>query len=55
MKQILLVDDDFLSLNAFYSLVHWENLGVRIAYEAHNGREAITFLENCTLLPDAAF
>ena len=35
MKQILLVDDDFLSLNAFYSLVHWENLGVRIAYEAH--------------------
>ena len=55
MKQILLVDDDFLSLNAFYGLADWKRYGLRIAYEAHNGREALAYLESCAQLPDAAF
>lgn len=55
MKQILLVDDDFLSLNAFYALADWGRYGLRIAYEAHNGREALAYLENAVQPPDAAF
>ncbi len=55
MKQILLVDDDFLSLNAFYALADWGRYGLRIAYEAHNGREALAYLETAGQPPDAAF
>lgn len=55
MKQILLVDDDFLSLNAFYALADWGRYGLRIAYEAHNGREALAYLELCEAQPDVAF
>lgn len=55
MKQILLVDDDFLALNAFYSLIDWAHLGLRIAHEAHSGREALAYLESCVQLPDVAF
>lgn len=55
MKQILLVDDDFLSLNAFYALADWGRYGLRIAYEAHNGCEALAYLESCDVLPDVAF
>ena len=55
MKQILLVDDDFLALNAFYSLTDWSQLGLRIAHEAHSGREALNYLSACPTLPDVAF
>lgn len=55
MKQILLVDDDFLALNAFYSLTDWAQVGLRIAYEAHSGREALSYLASCKTLPDVAF
>ncbi|MBS5679963.1 MAG: response regulator, partial [Clostridiales bacterium] len=55
MKRILLVDDDFLSLNAFYALTDWNRIGVQIAYEAHNGREALEYMEKTEAKPDAAF
>lgn len=55
MKQILLVDDDFLALNAFYSLTDWAQLGLRIAHEAHSGSEALSYLRSCPQLPDVAF
>ena len=55
MKRILLVDDDFLALNAFYSLTDWARLGLRIVREAHSGREALSYLKSCAQLPDAAF
>ena len=55
MKQILLVDDDFLSLNAFYGLADWGAHGLCIAMEAHNGREAADYLSSNGHEIDAAF
>lgn len=55
MKQMLLVDDDFLSLNAFYSLADWRAHGLCIAMEAHNGREAADYLKSSGAEIDAAF
>ena len=46
MKQILLVDDDYLSLNAFYTLIDWSAYGLRIAFEAHSGQEALDYLQD---------
>ena len=45
MKRILLADDDFLALNAFYSLLDWEAYDLAIVHEAHDGPSAIAFLE----------
>jgi len=53
MKQILLVDDDFLALNAFFTLADWSRYGLSIACEAHNGQEAMDYLRNQR--PDIAF
>ncbi len=48
MKRILLVDDDFLALNAFFTLADWNHYGLEIAYEAHNGQEALDYLAGHT-------
>lgn len=55
MKQVLLVDDDFLSLNTFYSLLDWGQLELHIAFEAHSGQEALDYLKSCEDLPAVAF
>ena len=44
MRRILLVDDDFLALNAFFTLADWSRYGLSIAREAHNGQEAMDYL-----------
>ena len=48
MKRILLVDDDFLALNAFFTLADWNHYGLEIVHEAHNGQEALAFLAEYT-------
>jgi two-component system, response regulator YesN len=48
MKRILLVDDDFLALNAFFTLADWNHYGLEITYEAHNGQEALSYLAGHT-------
>lgn len=53
MKRILLVDDDFLALNAFFTLADWNQYGLSIAFEAHNGQEALDYLKDNR--PDIAF
>lgn len=53
MKNILLVDDDFLALNAFFTLAEWGRYGLSIAREAHNGQEALDYLRENR--PDIAF
>ena len=53
MKHILLVDDDFLALNAFFTLADWGRYGLSIAREAHNGQEALDYLREQR--PDIAF
>lgn len=53
MKRILLADDDFLALNAFYSLINWEDYDLAIVYEAHDGPSAISFLQQQSV--DIAF
>lgn len=53
MKRILLVDDDFLALNAFFTLADWAQYGLCIAHEAHNAQEALSYLASNR--PDVAF
>ena len=53
MKRILLIDDDFLALNAFFTLADWAQYGLCIAYEAHNAQEALSYLASDR--PDIAF
>ncbi len=53
MRRILLVDDDFLALNAFFTLADWSRYGLSIAREAHNGQEAMDYLREQR--PDIAF
>lgn len=48
MKRILLVDDDFLALNAFFTLADWNHYGLEIVHEAHNGQEALAYLNGHT-------
>lgn len=44
MKKILLVDDDYLAHNAFFSMLDWRQYSLSIVYEAYSGNEAIEFL-----------
>ncbi|MBQ8953617.1 MAG: response regulator [Clostridia bacterium] len=44
MKNIITIDDDFLSLNALYSLLDWGVYGLRIAHESRDGLEALEYL-----------
>jgi two-component system, response regulator YesN len=46
MRNILLVDDEPLVRIAVKSLVHWEQYGYRISYEAANGKQALQILAN---------
>jgi two-component system response regulator YesN len=47
MVDVLIVDDELLVRDALRAIVPWEDLGFRIAAEAHNGAEALRALEAC--------
>lgn len=50
MKQLLIVDDEFIFRQGLHYLMEWESYGYHIAGEAANGREALDMIE--TVQPD---
>ncbi|HEY2495061.1 MAG TPA: response regulator [Paenibacillus sp.] len=46
MRNVLIVDDEPLILQGLRSVIEWEDYGLRIAGQACNGEEALSFLQN---------
>lgn len=46
MYHVLIVDDEPIVSVAIKSLIPWEDYHISMAYEAHNGRQALNLLEN---------